>query len=386
MGLGLMAAADQTGHLGDALEVLDSGAADTVILLENDLSYRLPPDQIERIYKAGNRVVLLDHRQSSHAANVDLVLPAATYAESGGTLISAEGRAQRYFPVYVPTEDIRASWEWLSDMSALRHGDPQAPWQHLEQLTQRCAEDIPGLGGIVNAAPAADFRMEGMKVARQPHRYSGRTAMLADQRVSEPKQPEDPDSPLGYTMEGFPGQKPPALTPYYWAPGWNSNQSVGKFQQEINGPLKGGDPGERLIELSPRASVQWFEAGVEASERAGQWLLLPAYHIFGSEELSALTAPIAERSPQPYILLGQEHANTLQVTPGDGVRVASGSQETVLEVGVDAQCPAGAVIVPVGLAQTAGLSFMDFVSVTKDESWVRRPEASLIASDNGGKQ
>ena len=97
------------------------------------------------------------------------------------------------------------------------------------------------LNGILAAAPTRDLRLRGMKIARQPHRDSGRTAMLADVKVAEPQQPEDTESALAYSMEGFPGEKPAALTPFYWSPGWNSNQSVGKFQQEINGPRKSGD-------------------------------------------------------------------------------------------------------------------------------------------------
>ncbi len=30
--------------------------------------------------------------------------------------------------------------------------------------------------GIVNAAPNASFRIRGQKLAREPHRYSGRTS------------------------------------------------------------------------------------------------------------------------------------------------------------------------------------------------------------------
>ena len=36
------------------------------------------------------------------------------------------------------------------------------------------------------------------KVAREPNRYSGRTAMLANISVHEPKPPEDPDSALRF--------------------------------------------------------------------------------------------------------------------------------------------------------------------------------------------
>ena len=47
--------------------------------------------------------------------------------------------------------------------------------------------------------------MAGAKIPREPHRYSGRTAMLANISVHEPKPPDDPDSPLSFSMEGTPG-------------------------------------------------------------------------------------------------------------------------------------------------------------------------------------
>ena len=73
--------------------------------------------------------------------------------------------------------------------------------------------------------------------------------MHANIDVHEPKPPDDPDSPLAFSMEGYPRRsRPPRLIPRFWAPGWNSVQAVNKFQDEVGGPLRGGDPGRRLIE------------------------------------------------------------------------------------------------------------------------------------------
>ena len=80
------------------------------------------------------------------------------------------------------------------------------------------------------------------------HRASGRTAQYADLSVHEPKSPVDEQTPFAYSMEGANGTQPGALIPYVWSPGWNSNQSVFKFQQEVGGPLQGGDGGVRLIQ------------------------------------------------------------------------------------------------------------------------------------------
>ncbi|MEJ7679737.1 MAG: hypothetical protein WKG06_18150 [Segetibacter sp.] len=54
---------------------------------------------------------------------------------------------------------------------------------------------------------------------------------------------QDDDSPLSYTMEGYKGMPPSSAIPFYWAPGWNSVQSVAKCRDEPGGALKGRRPG-----------------------------------------------------------------------------------------------------------------------------------------------
>ena len=61
------------------------------------------------------------------------------------------------------------------------------------------------LAGINTAAPDHDYRTRGLKVPRQSHRYSGRTAMRANISVHEPRQTEDAESALAFTMEGAQG-------------------------------------------------------------------------------------------------------------------------------------------------------------------------------------
>ena len=64
------------------------------------------------------------------------------------------------------------------------------------------AAAIPALAQVQQAAPGATFRIAGEKVPREPERYSGRTAMLANISVHEPKPPDDPDTPFSFSMEG----------------------------------------------------------------------------------------------------------------------------------------------------------------------------------------
>ncbi len=114
-----------------------------------------------------------------------------------------------------------------------------------------------------NKLKVSENQLLTFDIAGQPYklavkRFSGRTAMLANVNVSEPKPPEDPDSSLSYTMEGFRGLPPSTMIPFFWSPGWNSVQSINKYQQEIGGPLHGGDPGIRLLAAYSKSKVQLF--------------------------------------------------------------------------------------------------------------------------------
>ena len=73
------------------------------------------------------------------------------------------------------------------------------------------------------------------------------------------------------------------------------------FQEEVGGPLRDGEAGVRLLEAS--GTLGYFgEAPPPFELRAGQWLVVPSYSLFGSEELSVLSSGVAARVPAPCAL------------------------------------------------------------------------------------
>ena len=96
------------------------------------------------------------------------------------------------------------------------------------------ADTNPQLAAIRQAAPSADYRITGLKVAREPHRYSGRTAIRAPISVHEPEQPKDIDTALTFSQEGYVGtQTDSSMIPFAWSPGWNSPQAWNKYQDKF---------------------------------------------------------------------------------------------------------------------------------------------------------
>jgi NADH-quinone oxidoreductase subunit G len=244
-------------------------------------------------------VVALDSVAHRTTGRANLVLPAAAFAEGDGTLVNNEGRAQRFLQALIPVKPVQESWRWLGT------------WRNLDNVLHELANELPELAPIVQAAPLSDFRMAGEKIPREPHRYSGRTAILADISVHEPRPPDDPDSPLSFSMEGTPNQPPPALIPFFWSPGWNSIQSVNKFQTEIGGRLRGGPAGVRLIEPGAREPVFHHDIPEAFRRRTQEWLVIGLHHIFSSEELARFAPAVAELSNPPYIALNPEDATAL---------------------------------------------------------------------------
>lgn len=259
-----------------------------------------------------------------------------------------EGRG--FFQVLDPVDEVRESWRWIIDIMTGMGRPEAAELSKLDDVTAAMADAMPIFAAVPKIAPSADFRQAGMRIARQPHRYSGRTAMLADVTVHEPEPAQDQDAPLAFSMEGYQGQPPSALIPRFWSPGWNSVQSLNKFQSEINGPLVGGDPGLRLIQPLQKEHTAFFGQIPDAFERRpNEWHFVALYHIFGSEELSAVSPGIAERTPAPYVGLHPEDAGELGFREGDLMRVVINSGIQQLTVRIVPGLPRGVAGLPVGL-------------------------------------
>lgn len=231
------------------------------------------------------------------------------------------------------------------------------PWKNFQDVSHALSIEEHFLKGVDTITPGPDFRIAGQKIPRETHRFSGRTAMHAHLHVSEEKPPEDPDSPLSFTMEGYRGQPPSSLIPFFWAPGWNSVQSINKYQQEIGGSLKGGDPGLRLIEPQSGVAPKYFTDHPEIFIPLQDHLwLVSLHHIYGSEELSARGAAVAKRMPTSYVMVNDLDAKELKLTPGATLEFEVNRQPYKLPVQISASIPKGIAGMPYGLP---GLPFID---------------------------
>ncbi|WP_168015738.1 NADH-quinone oxidoreductase subunit NuoG [Halomonas salinarum] len=352
-----------------ALDELSERRADAVVILENDLYQRLPGARIEAALFTADTVLVLDHQRTATWQYAHLGLPAAAFTEGDGTLVSLEGRAQRFFQVFDPRYSrpetrIHESWRWLHALRAgmRRHAVGEIT---LDGVIQAVAERYPALGAIRDAAPGADYRVRGLKLAREPHRYSGRTAMRAHIDVSEPRTPQDPDSPFTFSMEGFNGfDRPREEVAFAWAPGWNSPQAWNKFTDEVGGHLRAGDPGVRLLIPRP-GHYRYADATPPAfAARDDVWQVVVLPRLFGGDETSSRAEPIIERAGPAVLTLSADDAARLGGEKGRRLRVAGAAGGITLPVRLDPSLPAGMVGVPAGL--TAVLASGEWVRLSHD--------------------
>ncbi|WP_257668700.1 NADH-quinone oxidoreductase subunit NuoG [Parapedobacter tibetensis] len=355
MGLAMM----EVPSLKQATEALKKKEANTVIILENDLYRRDAKSAIDDFLEQCEELIVLDHLHHETSNRATVLIPVGTFAEAEGTLVNNEGRAQCFFQVFAPkNENFRESWRWLDEFRQFKQGISPEDLQAPGDLMMEMAASMPQFKGAEEVAPSADFRISGQKIPREPHRYSGRTAMLANIQVSEPKPPEDHDSALSYTMEGYRGIPPAPLIPFFWAPGWNSAQSVNKYQEEVGGPIRGGDTGKRLFPETPaieNAFLNTIPPAYKASP--GEWLVVPLQHIFGSEELSIYTHGVAERAPHPYIAISQQDANDLNTREYQLMQVTIGTLNYELPVMIKKELPHGVVGIPYHVSGLIGIAW-----------------------------
>jgi NADH-quinone oxidoreductase subunit G len=175
--------------------------------------------------------------------------------------------------------------------------------------------------------------------------------MHANINVSEPKPPDDPDSPLAFSMEGAPIHPPGSLIPFVWSPGWNSIQATNTYQKEIGGPLQGGSSGVRIFEPAPSNGLSYFGGIPSGFEpRNGEWFLVPMHYIFGSDELSLSAPGIAELATVPHVAV-----NSGDFTDGDKVDVRCAGSTVQLPVQIRPDLPSGVAGLPAGVRPIVGL-------------------------------
>jgi len=192
---GLIPLADESNARGALAIARAFGRADAA---EAEAVYRgVPEGTFKALYVAGPApaptarpagfVVLQDVVLGAWAEYADVVLPAATFAEAGGTYVNVEGRVQGFGPAVAPRGESRPAWRIACDL-ARRMGLAGFDFQAAAEVLAEIARTLPafagagaGIAGLAEpgttpapyatAAPAAGSA--GPALERNPDRYRG---------------------------------------------------------------------------------------------------------------------------------------------------------------------------------------------------------------------
>jgi len=122
--------------------------------------------------------------------------------------------------------------------------------------------------------------------------------------------------------------------------------------------------GARLLDrgLAGDAAAAGLAAGLPAPAappafraRPDEFLLLPLYHIYGSDERSMYTPGVAGRAPAPYIALGSTDADRLGLAEGDWLQLWQPWMDVRAPLRLVPSLPDGVAGLPAGLP---GLPFL----------------------------
>ncbi|AKC60640.1 NADH-quinone oxidoreductase subunit NuoG [Blochmannia endosymbiont of Camponotus (Colobopsis) obliquus] len=353
IGLGMM---DTCGSLDDALDNMQHGLIDCVILLENN-PYRYAISQsVDQAFGKIKKLIILDHQHYSFHKKADLFLPSTTFAESNGTLINQECRAQRFFKCYQPDfydRDVIAleSWRWLNLIRSSYLNNDNLKWLCFDHALDAIIKEMPQFTDIKKVAPSASFRVHGRKLARSSHRCSGRTVMGASINDYDSYVPQDVDSMFTFSMEGNVDYCSLSYNhvAFAWAPGWNSSQVWNKFKNELNSHAHFVSNGIRFLSIS-NIQLNWFDIvpSKYVFNKNDNWCIVPYWYLFGSEEMSQRSIFIQKCMPLPCVVLNTEDANYIGISDKMLLSFCCSGQELRLPVKFSSFLSRGCLGLPLG--------------------------------------
>ena len=241
--------------LAEAFARRREGEADVVIVLENDLYRRAPAAAVDALLARRACGRARPPRERHHRRAPDSCCPAGDLRRGDGTLVNNEGRAQRFFQVFVPADGRSrragagcATWRRPAGHSPRRRLD--AAWTMSTRRSPRrsppCAAQ-PGRRrrrrrtsaiGTASRIPAPAAPLQ------RPHRH----ARANVGPCTSPSRRDDPDSPLAFSMEGYEGSAARADHALLLGAGLELDPGDQQVPGGGGRPAPGRGPGVRLIE------------------------------------------------------------------------------------------------------------------------------------------
>jgi NADH-quinone oxidoreductase subunit G len=101
----------------------------------------------------------------------------------------------------------------------------------------------------------------------------------------------------------------------------------------------------------------------------GHLFILPVHHTFGSEELSAQSASIQERIPEPYVAINTDDALRMKLDEGQLMPFAIDGNLYQLPVKLSPTIPSGTAGLPVGITGVKFAELPAWAILNRELQW-----------------
>jgi predicted molibdopterin-dependent oxidoreductase YjgC len=305
------------------LEAAASGELSTLVLLGADPLSDFPDrDLATRALERVDFLVVVETALNASSMLADVVLPAAGYAERGGTTTNLESRVTRLAAKVVPPGVSRADWVIATELADRLGAD--LGFESLEGIWAEIERVAPAHSGCTVTALAAHEAADGIviplkaasvQLTRLPRRLDP-VATPGIDSVSEQGAPLAAGAAMSSGVES--GDVDEGAPPASTAPGGNRRPSVLRFDPDA---WTASAPLQRVDERS--------------------WRLVVRRGLYDHGTLVQSAESLAPLAQSQELRLAPQAMEQLGVQPGDEVRVRSPRGELVVAAVGDAGVPSG---------------------------------------------
>jgi NADH-quinone oxidoreductase subunit G len=351
------------------LEAAASGELSTLVLLGADPLSDFPDrDLAARALERVDFLVAVETALNASSMLADIVLPAAGYAERGGTTTNLEGRVTRLAAKVVPPGVSRADWVIATELADRLGAD--LGFESLDGIWAEIERVAPAHSGCTVAALAAPEAADGIviplkaasvQLTRRPRRLDPITTPGIGS-VSEQ------GAPLAAGAAMSPGVEPGAGEPFADEEDEESVEEGERLEDEQGAEdevapptatVSGGSPQPTVLRFDPSA---WAGSAPLAPVDERRWRLVVRRGLYDHGTLVQSAESLAPLARSQELRLTPQAMEQLGVEPGDEVRVRSGRGELLVAAVGDAGVPAGVALLQFNAApvyETSASALLD---------------------------
>ncbi|MCV2518451.1 MAG: NADH-quinone oxidoreductase subunit NuoG [Candidatus Lightella neohaematopini] len=319
------------GSIEQALNLLEHKIADGLIILENDLYRYVLKNRLDNLLNYISTIIILDYKYNNVMKKANIIIPTTSNIESSGTIINYEGRIQKFFKPYDRYLNSKShlldSWYWLHNINNKYLNKP-IEWKSVNDVTKALTKYIPKLSNI-NVMDINNNNSEKQELFTNIPRNCGYNA-LSNLCTKKNK--------CFFTDEELLNKQKNINNYEIKYNDINMNISGSKYYNYTNTNIK--------IFSKKIGNMHYFN--YVNNNKKSRWLIVPYWHMFGSEETSQKLKVIKQVTLSAYIIISYEDAKVLSVKNNSLVTFTCMGNNFTLPVKLSNKLCSGNVGLPIG--------------------------------------